>query len=360
MRDIPVTLPQASYEIRVGAGLFASLWDQLSDSGFQEPYFVVTQPRILNAIGRGRVSGFQVASIPDGERAKTLVTVNRLIGAMVKQKLNRQSTLVALGGGVVGDVSAFVASIYMRGIRVVQVPTTLLAQVDSSIGGKTGINHQIAKNLIGTFHQPALVLSDPTLLKSLPDREYRSGLYEALKYGIITDRRLFDDFERETSVLLSRHPEAVERLVASCAAIKARIVMADEKEGDLRRILNFGHTVGHALETAGKYHRIKHGEAVGYGMIAAARISASMGKLQDQQRIQIENAIRRIGRLPYLDGVHAREVLTSLQHDKKVRDGAVHFVLPRAIGEVEVTPDVPLSLVKDVVKELLDESKRPR
>jgi 3-dehydroquinate synthase len=359
MRSIPVTLPHGSYEIRVGTGLFSSLWDQLSTSGFKEPYFVVTQPRILNAIGRGRVSGFAVASIPDGERAKTLATVNRLIDAMVKHKLSRQSTVIALGGGVVGDVAAFVASIYMRGIPVVQVPTTLLAQVDSSIGGKTAVNHRVAKNLIGTFHQPALVLADPTLLKTLPEREYLSGLYEALKYGVITERKLFEEFQLGIDALRSRQNSAVESLVASCAEIKARVVMADEREGDLRRILNFGHTVGHAIETAGKY-RIKHGEAVGYGMIAASRISAATSRLEDGDRLQIESAVRSVGRLPYLDGIHARNVLNSLQHDKKVRDGAVHFILPRTVGQVEVTRDVPFPVVRDVVKELLDESKRPR
>jgi len=277
---------------------------------------------------------------------------------MAALKLTRQATVIAVGGGVVGDVAGFVASIYMRGIPVVQVPTTLLAQVDSSIGGKTGVNHRVAKNLIGTFYQPRLVLSDPLVLQKLPEREYLSGLYEALKYGVIQDEELFIDFEENSDKFLKREPEAIERLVARCASIKADIVVKDEREGDLRRILNFGHTVGHGLEAAARYQRIKHGEAVGYGMIAAARIGHSLDKLADQDRARIESAVGSIGRLPPLTGTNSKDVLKALQHDKKVRDGAIHFVLPRAIGRVEITPDVPFAVVRDVVKGILNDGKR--
>jgi 3-dehydroquinate synthase len=360
MRSIRVTLPHHSYEVRVGVGLFKTLRQQLSSDGLLEPYFVVSQPRILKLLGRGLKKSFPVASIPDGERAKTLAAVDRLISAMVKHRLTRQSTVVALGGGVVGDVAGFAASIYMRGIAVVQVPTTLLSQVDSSIGGKTGVNHRVAKNLIGAFHQPSLVLSDPSVLKSLPEREYRSGLYEALKYGVIADPALFEQFERGMGSFLSRDPDAIERLVATCVSIKAKVVISDERESGLRRILNFGHTIGHGLESAGKYTRIKHGEAVGYGMIAAARISAALGGLSTHDELRIERTVRSVGKLPYLNGVQARSVFASLQHDKKVRNGAVHFVLPRSIGSVEVTRDVPIPIIRTVIKELLDESKRPR
>lgn len=322
------------------------------------PYLIVSQPRILKAVGQGLKKQFPIEMIPDGERAKTLTTVTRLLDRMVALNLTRQSTLIALGGGVVGDVSGFVASIYMRGIPVVQVPTTLLAQVDSSIGGKTGVNHRAGKNLIGTFHQPRLVLSDPLVLMKLPEREYASGLFESLKYGVIRDVELFEEFERNTPGLLKRDPEAIERLVARCARIKAEVVMADEKEGNLRRILNFGHTIGHALEAAARYQRIKHGEAVGYGMVAASRIAARLGKLDESERRRIESATNGIGRLPLLDGVKGRSVLNALQHDKKILNGAVHFVLPRAIGKVEITPDVPFEIVRDVVKGMLDEAKR--
>src|SRR5438552_11271631 len=194
MHTIPVRLNHASYDILVGAGLFGKLEDRLHAAGLKGPFLVVSQPRIFKAVGKALQKKFPVILIPDGERAKTLVTVSRLLDRMVGLKLTRQSTIVALGGGVVGDVYGFVASIYMRGIPVVQVLTTLLAQVDSSVGGKTGVNHRVAKNLIGTFHQPRLVLSDPLALEKLPEREYASGLYEALKYGIIGDAELFEDF----------------------------------------------------------------------------------------------------------------------------------------------------------------------
>lgn len=358
MHTVRVRLAGASYNILVGAGVFANLEEHLAAAGLQGPFLLVSQPRIFKAVGRGLRKKFAVALIPDGEKAKTLTTVSRLLDRLVDLKATRQSTVIAVGGGVVGDVAGFVASIYMRGIAVVQVPTTLLAQVDSSIGGKTGVNHRVAKNLIGTFHQPRLVLSDPLVLQTLPDREYASGLYESLKYGVIRDPALFEEFERNVGGLLKRDPKAVERLVARCAAIKAEVVMADEKESDLRRILNFGHTIGHALEAAAKYRRIKHGEAVGYGMIAAARIGSNLRKLAEADRQRIECTVASIGRLPALEGVNSKTVLSALHHDKKIRDGAVHFVVPREVGRVEITPDVPLDVLRNVVKEILDEGKR--
>jgi 3-dehydroquinate synthase len=358
MHSIPVRLTHASYDIIVGCGAFANLEQHLEKAGLQGPFLAVSQPRIFKAVGGPFKKKFPVALIPDGERAKTLATVSRLLDRMVELKLTRQSTVIAVGGGVVGDVSGFVASIYMRGIPVVQVPTTLLAQVDSSIGGKTGVNHRAGKNLIGTFYQPRLVVSDPVVLEKLPEREYASGLYEALKYGIIRDPELFHDFERKSELFRERDPQAIERLVVRCAAIKADVVMNDEKESDLRRILNFGHTVGHGLEAASHYTGIKHGEAVGYGMIAAARIGRALEKLTDVDRARIESTIGAVGRLPALSRLKTKDVLGALQHDKKVRDGAIHFVLPRAIGCVEITPDVPFKVVRDVVAGILDDGKR--
>jgi 3-dehydroquinate synthase len=358
MHSIPVQLGHASYDILVDCGAFEHLEQHLDAAGLKGPFLVVSQPRIFKAVGRPLKKKFPIALMPDGERAKTLKTVSRLLDRMVQLKLTRQSTIIAVGGGVVGDVSGFVASIYMRGIPVVQVPTTLLAQVDSSIGGKTGVNHRAGKNLIGTFYQPSLVISDPLVLQSLPEREYASGLYESLKYGIIRDPELFADFERNNALFLKRDPEAVGRLVARCAAIKADVVMSDEKESDLRRILNFGHTVGHGLEAAARYTRIKHGEAVGYGMIAAARIGRALDKLTDGDCARIEGTIAAIGRLPALNGLKSKDVLNALQHDKKVRDGAVHFVLPRGIGRVEITPDVPFNLVREVVQGIVNDGKR--
>src|SRR5438876_10651726 len=358
MQSIHVRLAHAAYEVIVGVGVFEKLEEHLRRAGLGGPFLIVSQPRIFRAVGKELRKEFPIALVPDGERAKTLTTVSRLLDRMVELKLTRQSTVVAVGGGVVGDVSGVVASIYMRGIPVVQIPTTLLAQVDSSIGGKTGVNHRVAKNLIGTFHQPRLVLSDPLILLKLREREYASGLYEALKYGVIRDAALFEDFERNVSLFLKRDPEAVQRLVARCAAIKAEVVMSDEKESDLRRILNFGHTIGHGLEAAALYRRIKHGEAVGYGMVAAARIGRALEKINDWDVHRIENAISSIGRLPPLNGVSSKDVLGAIQHDKKVRNGAIHFVLPRTIGSVEITPEVPFEIVREVVKGILNEGKR--
>jgi 3-dehydroquinate synthase len=358
MQSIPVRLSHTSYNIFVGVGALDDLEVQMERAGLRGPILVVSQPRILKAVGHALRNKFPIALIPDGERAKTLTTVSRLLDRMVQLKLPRQSTIIAFGGGVVGDVAGFVASIYMRGIPVVQIPTTLLAQVDSSIGGKTGVNHRVAKNLIGTFHQPRLVVSDPLILLKLREREYASGLYEALKYGVIRDAALFEDFERNVTMFLRRDPEAVARLVARCATIKADVVMSDEKEGDLRRILNFGHTIGHGLEAALRYQRLKHGEAVAYGMIAAARIGTALQKLAEHDRSRIEDAIASVGRLPALDGITTKNVLNALRHDKKIRDGAIHFVLARSVGRAEVTSDVPFEVVHEVVKGILNDAKR--
>ncbi len=222
------------------------------------------------------------------------------------------------------------------------------------------LNYRSVKNLVGTFHQPSLVLSDPLPLQSLSEREYASGLYESLKYGVIPDRTLFDSFVMHIDLLRKRDARTVETLVARCAEIKAGIVSADEREGDLRRILNLGHTVGHALESAADFRRLKHGEAVGYGMIAAARISTTLGRMSRTDSEKVESAVRCIGKLPSLEGTKMTPFIKALQQDKKVRDGAVHFILPREIGRVEITPNVPLPLVRETVTALIHESKTRR
>jgi 3-dehydroquinate synthase len=350
-------LPQAAYDIEVGSGLISNLETHLQRAGLTGPFLLVSQPRIFKAVGKPLRKRFPVVLIPDGERAKSFSTVNRLLAQFSDLHMTRQSTVVALGGGVVGDVTGFAASMYMRGIAVVQVPTTLLAQVDSSIGGKTGINFKTVKNLVGAFHQPRLVLADIDALKTLPIREYHSGLYEALKYGIICDRQLFDDFEAGRELLLQRDTQTVERLVARCAAIKGDVVSRDEKEGDLRRVLNLGHTVGHGLEAAAGFRRLKHGEAVGLGMIAAVRISSALGRMPEEQALRVEAVIRSIGDLPVLSGLKLASVMDALQHDKKVKDGKLHFILPLEIGRVEITSAVPLEMLRETVKAIIDENK---
>ena len=344
----------------VGGGGLQQLDNFLERAGLTGPFLVVSQPRILKAVGTLLPKRFPISLIPEGEKAKSFGTLSRLLQRFSDLHMTRQSTVIALGGGVVGDVTGFAASMYMRGIAVVQAPTTLLAQVDSSIGGKTGINFRTIKNLVGAFHQPRLVLADIDTLKTLPTREYRSGLYEALKYGIICDRAFFNWFREELKNILDRQPQQLERLIARCAAIKADVVIRDEKEGDLRRVLNLGHTAGHGFEAASGFRGLKHGEAVGYGMIAAVRISRAMGRISVSDAEQVESGIRAIGTLPAIGSLSLKTVLAAIRHDKKVRDGVVHFVLPVEVGRVEISRQVPLELVRDVAKTLIHENKTRR
>jgi 3-dehydroquinate synthase len=289
--------------------------------------------------------------MPDGERSKRLSTLEKLAEQLVKQGADRDVTLIALGGGVVGDVTGFLASIYMRGVDVIQAPTTVLAQVDAAIGGKTGVNLVSGKNLLGTFHQPRAVLVDPTVLKTLSSREYRAGLYEALKCGIIGDLalfRLFEDWRRE---ILDRDPAAVEKVIADSVRLKASVVSADEREGGLRQILNFGHTIGHALEAETRYTQLLHGEAVAWGMIAATHIALATGKLDRATAGRISDSILSLGKLPRAQWKTAN-IVKRLRSDKKTRHGVVHFVLPRAIGKVEITSDVPEVVVRSAIDEI--------
>jgi len=297
-----------------------------------------------------------VIEMPDGERHKTLGTVEKLAAELVKLKADRNTVLVALGGGVVGDVTGFLASIYMRGVRFVQIPTTFLSQVDSSVGGKTGVNLAAGKNLIGCFKQPELVLIDPLALGTLPEREYRSGLYESLKAGVIRNPAIFDFMEQRREQVLAQDAAALEWLIAESVRVKAEVVGQDEEEHGLRRILNFGHTIGHALESETGYKVFLHGEAVAWGMVAAAMIAVGL------QRFPLEQAQRMIGlvlayaALPRVE-VRPRAIFRRLASDKKTLDGQVHFVLPRRIGEVEVATDVPERAVLEVVEELRNLSR---
>jgi 3-dehydroquinate synthase len=238
----------------------------------------------------------------------------------------------------------------------VQVPTTVLAQVDASVGGKTGVNLKAGKNLIGAFWQPRAVLIDPAVLSSLPEREYRAGLYEALKCGVIGNPDLFREFEEHRDKIAKRDPETVERLIAESVRLKARVVSVDEKEHGLRQVLNFGHTIGHALEAETGYRSLLHGEAVAWGMIAAAEVAAAVGKLADGEALRIREATRSVGKLPKLE-VKSKNILKRLQSDKKTRNGRVHFVLPTEIGKVEVVKDVPENVVLAAVEEIQELSR---
>jgi len=282
----------------------------------------------------------EVLFLPGGEDQKRLEPVERLAEEMVRLGGDRSSLVVAFGGGIVTDMAGFLAAIFMRGIPVVEIPTTLLAQVDASIGGKTGVNLGIGKNLIGSFHQPVAVLIDPDVLETLPDREYRAGLYEILKAGVIRSEPLFRFLAERSAAVLAREPEAVDRIIGASVEIKAQVVSADEREGGLRRILNFGHTFGHALEAETGYTRLLHGEAVAFGMRAAVYLAQMTGHLSAEDTVDILEAIRLYGPIPSLAGIPADRLLARLASDKKTIQGKVHFVLPVRIGEVTVVSGI--------------------
>ena len=320
--------------------------------------FVITVPPVRKRWGSKllaslKASGFaaQIIPMPDGEPTKRLATVEALADKLARLGADRKAVIIALGGGIVGDVSGLLSSLYMRGVEFVQIPTTVLAQVDASIGGKTAVNLVAGKNMVGTFHHPRVVLIDPTVLKTLPDREFRSGLYEALKCGIIGNVNLFLRFEQNRARILKRDPVELEWLIAQSVKLKAEVVSADEREDGLRRVLNLGHTVGHALEAETGYRRLLHGEAVAWGMIAATHIALSVGRTDRVTAGRIADAVLSLGRLPELN-VSSRKILRRLQSDKKTQNGVVHFILPREIGKVEVVSDVPASAVLDAVDEL--------
>jgi 3-dehydroquinate synthase len=364
MITIPVTVKPRPYEALIESGLLeraGSLLRELVPAGTR--LFVVTVAPVRRKWGKRLMASLLAAGLdakilemPEGERFKRLATVEALAEKLTSLGADRNAVIVAFGGGVAGDVAGLVASLYMRGIELVQIPTTVLAQVDASVGGKTGVNLKAGKNLVGTFHQPRVVLIDPQVLSSLPEREYRAGLYEALKCGVIGNPELFREFEENRERILKRDPATVERLIAESVRLKAHVVSVDEKENGLRRVLNFGHTIGHALEAETGYRTLLHGEAVAWGMVAAARIAARIGKLQEKDARRIWDATREVGPLPKLE-VRGRNIARRLQSDKKTRNGKVHFVLPTEIGKVEVVNDVPEKAVLAAVDEIRELSR---
>jgi len=370
-RTISVELGDKAYPIVIGEGVLASLGERIRELGFKEgsSVLVVTNPVVEGHYGRQTrtslaAAGFQVSSlvIEAGEDQKTPATVALIHDASFAAKLERGSLIVALGGGVVGDMAGFAAATWLRGIAVVQVPTTLLAMVDAAIGGKTGVNHPGGKNLIGAFHQPRLVLIDPTVLATLPAQEFRAGMAEVIKYGVIGDSELFAALEaaalQDTTGeggLASR--EAVgetllQTLLERSAAAKARVVAADEREGGLRAILNYGHTLGHTVETLSGYGTYLHGEAVGLGMLAAGALSRHLGLWSAQEESRQRALIAAAGLPLTWPPLDPEAVLECLQGDKKVRQGKVRFVLPTAIGRVEIRDDIEPGLIRQVLAEL--------
>jgi 3-dehydroquinate synthase len=362
---IPVQTPSRSYEALVERGLLRSSAAVLRDLVPPDArIFALTAAPIRKHWASSLRKSFskagrkiEIVDMPDGERSKNLAELEKLAAKLVSLGADRRSVLLALGGGVVGDVGAFLASVFMRGIPVVQIPTTLLAQVDSAIGGKTGVNLKAGKNLLGTFHQPLAVLADPDVLATLPEREYRSGLFEAMKYGVIRNPAIFDLMETNRDALLRRDGALLEKLIAECIRVKAAVVSADERESGERRILNFGHTIGHALEAETNYRQLLHGEAVGWGMIAASMIGKEMQVTGGRTAERIIALVQAYGPLPRVN-VDGRSILKRLLSDKKTVGGVPHFVLASGIGKVEVVNNVPPRCVVRAVKEIRTLSER--
>ena len=346
---------QRASTIWIGNGVTERAGALLDAHGASGKRFVVSNPvvwrlhgeRIARALGGG-----DPILISDGERFKNLQSVARIYDALIRAGADRGSAVVAVGGGVIGDTAGFAAATFLRGVTLAHIPTTLLAQVDSSVGGKVGVNLALGKNLIGAFHQPAVVLVDPALLATLPRREFRSGLYEVVKYGMIASRDLFERVARDTKAVFARNERVLVPAIVESCRIKADVVSRDERESDLRRILNFGHTVGHALETVTKYRRFRHGEAIAYGMLAAADLAVTRGALADRERQALVRVIAQLGPLPPVVDLPTDEVLEAVQRDKKVVDGTLHFVIATQVGAAMVIDDVTGNELKAVLERL--------
>jgi len=343
--SISLTTPTASYEIAIGAGLLATLSGRLTKllGGSLPRIFIATSPEIWGLWSSQVLSSFAevptVLFLPSGERHKRLRSIESLAEQLASAGADRDSMLLALGGGVIGDVTGFLAAIYMRGIRYVQVPTTLLSQVDSALGGKTGVNLGAGKNLVGSFHHPLAVFADTNTLATLPARELRAGLQESVKAGVIYDAKLFRYMEENADAILSGDPAALTRVVTASVRVKADVVSMDERESGPRMVLNFGHTLGHAIEAATGYKQLLHGEAVGWGLIAATHLSLARGTVTKKQAERIIALVLRYGPLPAFTAKPERLVALT-GSDKKNRGGRRAFVLAKGIGATEIVYDV--------------------
>src|SRR2546426_3660044 len=359
MIDVPVKLGPRSYRVAVGAGLLAQVGPEISRLGVGRKLALLTDPAIKALYGEIVArslagAGFEVTTVllPEGERAKTLEVAAQTWDRLLEAGLDRGSAVVALGGGAVGDLAGFVAATYMRGVHFVQLPTTLLAQVDASIGGKTAIDHPRAKNLIGAFHQPRLVLADTGALQTLPEREYRSGLAEVIKHGIVLDAAYFDEVERNAAALAKREPEILERIVAGSCRLKASVIERDEQEAELRHVLNYGHTIGHAIESVTGYARFAHGEAVSLGVAAEAGVAERLGLATTETRARQVRLLEAMG-LPVREVGEAPErVIEAMARDKKGKEGRVPFVLAPEIGRFRIVFDVPKPVILEALAEL--------
>jgi 3-dehydroquinate synthase len=358
VRTVSVQLGNRSYTIKIAPGLLKHLGGECARLKLGDRCAIITDSNagrhyakpVYETLVR---AGFEpiLITVPAGEKSKSLKSVQSCHDQLATHRLERKSFIVALGGGVVGDLAGFVAATYLRGIPFVQIPTTLLAQVDSSVGGKTGVNLNAGKNLVGAFHQPRLVLCDLDTLRTLPEREFRAGLAEVIKYGIISDAKLFAQIESNLPKLLKREPKVLAEIVARCCEIKADIVAKDETEGGQRAILNFGHTIGHAIENISGYGKFLHGEAISIGQVAAAKLSCKILDLPDVDVERIEKLFVHAG-LPVrisLNAARRKKLFAVMKLDKKVSDGEVRFVLACKIGRVVFGKKVPAKLIEQVL-----------
>src|SRR5579864_4029871 len=357
MTRVTIAVQPRPYDAVIENGLLERAGQHLRHVIGNRHLFVVTVPPVRRKWGTKLMTSFATAGFKarlvemrDGERSKKLGTIEELAEKFTRLGADRDAVIVAFGGGVVGDTAGLLASLYMRGVDLVQIPTTVQGQLDAAIGGKTSVNLRRGKNLLGTFHHPHAVLIDPAVLSTLPEREFRAGLYEALKCGVIGKPALFECLEKMTVKALRRDAPALQWVIAESVRLKAEVVSADEREAGLRRVLNFGHTIGHALEAESGYRRFLHGEAVAWGMIAATHIAAMTGHIDKNIAVRISNAVLALGKLPSIEA-RSRNIVRLLRGDKKTRDGKVHFVVPREIGKVEIVTDVPESVVLTALNE---------
>jgi 3-dehydroquinate synthase len=355
-KRIAVSSSAGAYSVVCGFGAVRRASAEVATVGKFSSVHVVTSRRVWNGVGKRVLRGLGgrgaalVHFVDDAERKKDLRTVEIASRGLVSSGADRRCLVVAVGGGVIGDVAGFVAASYLRGVALVHIPTTLVAQVDSSIGGKTGVNLPEGKNLVGAFYPPRLVLSDPEMLSTLPEREFRGGLAEVIKHGVIADPGMFGYLEKNFDKVLRRDRGALEYLIPANVKIKARVVSQDERESGLREILNFGHTFGHALETVTGYRRYQHGEAVAWGMMAAALLGHEIGVTPADDASRIVALVRRLGRLPAWPTVAPEVLIAAMGADKKTRAGKLRFVLVRRIGKAASFDDVPLAAVRQVLR----------
>jgi 3-dehydroquinate synthase len=359
MKIVKVRLGQNSYSIVIGAGILNQTGQMLKELGLKEKAVIITNPVVQKLYGKLVyqslvAAGYKttVLEVPDGEKYKSLESAGKLYQQLAEFGAERSTPVLALGGGVIGDLAGFVAATYMRGVPFTQLPTTLLAQVDSSIGGKTAVNHGQLKNEIGAFYQPRITISDIATLKTLPPAELTSGLAEVIKHAVIKDEQFFNYLEQNLDRIKALDDNVLETIVMKCAQIKAEIVENDEKDMASRNILNFGHTVGHAVEAVSNF-QVAHGQAVAVGMVAAAKIAAELDLMDSVNVTGLERILQKAGLMTRLPKMEINRVIQTMRYDKKVRNDKIRFVLPRSIGQVFITDDVSSTVVEKVLREML-------